>query len=357
MRAARWTFVLFLVSGAALTGAFLATSGPVGAEDPTHPDVGVLAPLLEPPPRRVSRAIVSPELGEVLDLSLHGGTVAILALEGWLLQSDSSSVEWKRSRSPGSPHWIGRPASIAVGPDSVYVLDRDRSVVSVWDRAGIRGRDLRIPSGSTYAQRPTQMVVGPRGPPLVALQRVGADGKAFWDLLAFGAQGEVTPVFSLPRPSRSMVFSEPLLAFQDSTLFSVTPLRHELSRVELKTGRLVRISSRADPPMWYVPRRHRREYRRMVRGLGGNAAGLASLPDHWPSVRDFTVRDDGLVLLTVTAGEDRVHIELLTPGMEPVGRFSEEGFLESVFLSRGRAFIAEEGMNGTVVHELLLHTG
>jgi hypothetical protein len=356
MRDARWTFVLFLVSGAALAGAFLATSGPVGAEDPTRPDVGSLAPLLEPPPRRVPRALVSPELGEVRDLSLHGGTMAVLASDGWLLQSASSSVEWERSRSPGSPDWLGRPVSIALGPDSVYVLDGDRSVVSVWDRAGHRGRDLRIPSGSTYARRPTQMLLGPRGSPLVALQRVENGGEAFWDLLAVGPEGDFEAVLSLPRPYRSMVFSEPLLAFEDSTLFSMAPLTHGLSRVDLKTGRLVGISDRADPPMWYVPRRHRREYQRMIRGLGGNAAGLAGLPDRWPSVRDFTVQDDGSVLLAVTAGEDRVHIELLTLGMEPVGRFSEKGFLESVFLSRGRAFIAEEQMNGTVIHELLPHT-
>ena len=356
MRAARWTFVLFLISGAALTGAFLTTSGPVGAEDPAHPDVGILAPLLDPSPRRVPRAVLSPELGKVLDLSVHEGTVAILALDGWLLQSASSSVDWERNRSPGSPDWLGRPVSIALGPDSVYVLDGDRSVVSVWDRAGHRGKDLRIPSGTTYAQRPTQMLLGPRGSPLVALQRVETGGEAFWDLLAFGPRREADPVLSLPRPSRSMVFSEPLLAFQGSTLFSLAPLTHGLSRVDLKTGRLVGISNRADPPMWYVPRRHRREYRRMVRGLGGNAAGLAHLPDLWPSARDFTVRDDGSLLVAVTAGEDRVHIELLSPGMEPLGRFSEEGFLESVFLSRGRAFLAEEQMNGTVIHELLPRT-
>jgi hypothetical protein len=216
--------------------------------------------------------------------------------------------------------------------------------------------DLRIPSGSTYAQRPTQMLLGPRRSPLVALQRVETDGEAFWDLLAFGPRGEVEPVLSLPRPSRSMVFSEPLLAFQDSTLLSMAPLTHGLSRVDLRTGRLAGISNRVDPPMWYVPRRHRREYRRMVRGLGGNAAGLAGLPDLWPSVRDFTVRDDGSLLVAVTAGEDRVHIELLTRELEPLGRFSDAGFLESVFLSQGRAFIAEERMDGTVIHELLPNT-
>jgi hypothetical protein len=353
MRAARWTTVLFLASGAALAGAFLATSGPSGAEDPAHPDVGHLAPPLEPPPLRIPIAVVSTDLGEVLDLTLHGGRVAILGAGGWLLQSASSSVELVRNSTPGSPNWLGRPVSIALGPDAVYVLDADRSVVSVWDTTGHRLTDLRIPFGSTYAQRPTQMVLGPQGFPIVTLTRVEAGGRAFWDLISFDPHGGSLPILSIPRSSRSMVFSEPILAVQDSTLFSMAPLTHALSRVHLETGRLISISTRPDPPLWYVPIRHRREYRRMVRGLGGTAVALSELPEFWPSVRDFTIREDGSLLVAVTAGEDRVHIELLTPGMNPAGRFSEEGFLQPLFLSQGRAFIAEERMDDTVIHELI----
>jgi hypothetical protein len=153
-----------------------------------------------------------------------------------------------------------------------------------------------------------------------------------------------------------MIFEAPLLATADSTLFAMAPLVHELARVELANGRVTSLYTRTDPPLWAVPRRHRREYSRMLNGLGAAAAQLSQLPEFWPSVRDFSVKEGGSVLVAVTAGEDRQHIELLTRELTPIGRFSPEGFVEPVFLSQGRAFVVEEGVDETVVYELIADT-
>jgi len=353
MRAARWTFLFFLASLAATAWALLASTGPAGAEDPRHPDEGTLAPFLPPPPRPIPLVTVPGSLGTVLDLSIRSDGVAVLAREGWLLQSGPSSVTWIRDRIPGSPDWLGRPGSIALGPEFVYVLDQGRSVVSVWDREGRRKEDLPIPLGSTYVQHPTQLVLAPRGSLLVTLQRVEAGGGAFWDLLAFHGRGRPARAVSIPMTSRSMVFSEPLLSPADSTLLSMGPLTHELARIDLEAGGLESLYTRVDPPLWRVPLRRRREYRRRMAGLGGTASVLTELPEFWPSVRDFTVRHDGSVLLAVTAGEDRVHVEHLTASMRPLRRLSEEGFLQPLFLAGGRAFLVEEHPDRTVVHELV----
>ena len=80
---------------------------------------------------------------------------------------------------------------------------------------------------------------------------------------------------------------------------------------------------------------------------------LSALPTVWPSVRDFTVREDGSLLLMVTATEDRIHIEHLSPEAAPIGRFNLDGFDHPVFLSDGRAFIVTEGIEETVIYELV----
>jgi len=242
---------------------------------------------------------------------------------------------------------------MALGPDLVYVLDQERSVVAVWDREGRRREDLPIPLGSTHAQRPTQIVLDSRGSILVTLQRVESGGEAFWDLIAFDALGRPARTLSLSIPPRSMVFAEPLLSSTDSALFSMAPLTHELALIDLETGWVESVSARVDPPLWHVPLHRRREYRRMIARLGGTASRMSELPEFWPSIRDFTVRPDGSLLLAVTAGEDRMHIEQLTPSLRPVRRFNEGGFSQPLFLSGGRVFLVEEQPDRTVVHELV----
>ena len=356
MRAARWSSALFLTSITILLGLFTLVSGPTGAMDPSRPDRGQLAPLLEPPPHRIEAARVPPEFGRVVDLAVNGRALAILTPRGWVLRSGDATVTWTGSRAVGSPGWLPRPISIAVDPGAVYVLDAERSVVSVWDTQGTRLGELAIPRGGKPYRRLFQLLLTSEGSPLVTLQEVDGGGLATWGILEFDDTGVAREALSLPGRSRNMVFEAPHLATAGSTLYAMAPLVHELARGELAAGRVAGLSSRASPPLWVVPRRRRREYRRMINRLGAAAAHLSQLPEFWPSVRDFTVLEDGSVLLAVTAGEDRQHIELLTGDLTPIGRFSPDGFLAPVFLSQGRAFVVEEGVDGTVVYELITET-
>lgn len=356
MRAAQWPLALFLLLISGLVVSHLLFLGPEGAQDPARPDRGTLAPLLEPPPRRLEVARLEGEDGPVVDLAADARSVAVLTSEGWFLFSPESGQSWIGVDDPGSPNWMVRPAAIALGSreERVFVLDGGRSIIAVWDSAGSRLPDLAIPAGNTYARRPTQLLLGPLGRPLVTVQRVDLDGTGFWEVHEYDAAGVPHLSLSLPSRSRHMVFQEPLLARRDTTLFSLTPLSHELARVELDQGRAVTLAFRPDPPLWYIPRRHRRDYRRLLRGLGGAAATVAELPEFWPSVRGLTFRADGSILVTVTAGEDRQHVELLSGALQPIGRFARDGFQDPVFLSKGRAFLAEEGMDETVIYELVL---
>lgn len=352
MRAARWTWITASAAAIALLGTRTLASGPSGRSDPSHPDRGVLGPVLDPPPRRREIASVPPEGGAVRDIAVHDRDLAILTTGGWTLVTPQGSLTWRGSRTPGSPGWIKRLSAIALDSTGLYVLDEGRSVISVWDHAGEPLREIPIPFGSTYAQRPTQMLLGPDGRPTVTLQRVEARGEAFWDLLSFDAEGRPVRTLSLEGDSRSMVFNQPLLARAQSTLLGISPLTHELFRFRPGSRGVEPHAARADPPLWYVPRRHRREYRRMIQGLGAVAGRLAELPEFWPSVRDFTIRDDGSLLVAVTAGEMRQHIEMLTGSAEPLGRFNRDGFLDPVFLSGGRAFVVVESPRETLVFEL-----
>lgn len=356
MRAARWSSGLLLTFVAVLAGIHTLTSASPGATDPSHPDRGKLAPFLDPPPGRVEVAHVDPDFGQVVDLAVDGEALAILTARGWVLRSGSSTVDWMGSRTVGSPDWFPGPNSIAVGSGTVYVLDAERSVVSVWDARGSRLGELTVPRYGSRYQRLCQLVLTPEDRPLVTLQEVRDDGTASWKILEFDTAGVPREALSLPGQSPNMVFEAPILATGDSTLVLMAPLVHELSRVDLATARVTSLFTRAAPPLWIVPRHHRRKYRRMLNTLGTVATRLSQLPEFWPSVRDFTVRDGGGVLVAVSAGEDRQHIELLTRELTPIGRFSPEGFAEPVFLSRGRAFLVEEGINGTVVYELIAPT-
>ena len=85
MRAAHWASALSLTLIGALGLMNLYFRHPAGREDPSRPDRGELAPILNPPPRKVPVARVRPELGPVVDLSAQGDTLAILAREGWIL--------------------------------------------------------------------------------------------------------------------------------------------------------------------------------------------------------------------------------------------------------------------------------
>lgn len=353
MRAAQWTALIFLLTIGALFFIRFLTGSSQGAEDPTRPDLGGLAPIMTPPPEQLERARFIPEGGDLVDLAVRGDRMAILGRDGWLYSSGDSSRGWFGDHTPGSPDWIDRPISIALGESEVFILDERRLLVSVWDTLGTRTGDLSLPISSTLAHRPTKVLLGPKGRLLVVVQRINMDGTASWDIVAFDSLGSATSLVSIPNQSETMIFQEPLLSVSGSTLMSMDPLTQGLSSVDPASGWVTSVAQREDPPFWLVPRRHVRSYRQLLGRMGGTMAKLSALPEFWPSVRDFTIRDDGSLLLTVTATEDRWHVEYLDPGATPLARFNLDGFVQPLFLSDGRAFLAEEGINETVIYEFV----
>lgn len=353
MRAAHWTIALFFFAIGGLLLLRLSPGESRAGENPAIPDLGTLAPIMNPPPQRVERARFVPEVGAVVELAAQGDKMVILSSKGWLFQSGASSHGWFGDPTPGSPAWLDRAVSVALGEGDVYILDERRSTVSVWDTLGIRTGEFPIPVRADLVQQPKRVLIGPTGDPLLVALGINMDGAAAWTILAIDSLGGTRTLDSLPSREESVIFQEPRLAVNSLSLFMIDPLTQLLSSYDQVSGGFGPPARREAPPLWFVPKRQLREYQRLLGRMGGTLARLSALPEHWPSVQDFTVRADGSILLVVTATEDRFHIEHLTSGTVPIGRFNLDGFDRPLFLSDGRAFIAEEGINETVIYEFI----
>jgi hypothetical protein len=226
-------------------------------------------------------------------------------------------------------------------------------VVAAADTLGETTRIIPLPTVGTLSQRATSLTLGPSGHPIVVVQAVDLDASASWEILDPLLEDSARVLASLQNNDPTMTFQGPLLSSWEGRILSLHPLTHSLSVLQHGHGSFTPKWVRDNPPLWKIPGRHLRDYRRLLGRLGSIMADLSALPPYWPSVRGFTVRRDGSVLLAVTASADRVHIEHLDPAGNPQQRFSSEGFTDQVFLTQGRAFIVQEGWEETSVHEFV----
>jgi len=352
MRTAQWTFVTFLTALLLLAGIRL-TAGSGRSQDPRKPDRGRLAPVLDPPPRKIPLARFPDTPGPLLDLDTDGERIAVLARNGWAVHPTESGPAWHGGETAGSPDWLSRPESIALSGRTVYVLEPGRSIISVWDISGRRTGEIVIPVRRDLAQRGTSLVVGPSGRPVVVLQGMDQDGTAWWEIVELNPSGVVTGAVSIPTTENTAIFQEPKVAVRDVALLAMSSLSQELWAVDLAGNALHPVASRVDPPIWLLPPREQRKHEELLGRMPPAMAAVARLPDYWPPVREFTVREDGSIIQSTASGEASIQIELLTIGLEGLGRASLDGFPEPVFLAGGRAFVIEEETDGTVVYEIL----
>jgi hypothetical protein len=280
--------------------------------------------------------------------------LAILCSGQWFLSDGGGLRGGFGDRSPGSPAWLARPVSIALGGGRVYVLDAGRHALTVWDTTGARLQDISLsPAASDLLTQPLQVMVGPGGVPVVLSFHLGRDGLARWEAVSHAEAEPSRMVFALPSSSPSALFDRPLLAGDGLDLLVVGALDHSVSRVEGGAGEPIPRLERAAPPLWRIPASFRRRYAGVLHRLGRGPTGAVSvLPEFWPSVRDVTVRPDGSFLLAISAGEERQHVELLDPAGIPVLRLSRDGFREPVHLDGGRVFLVRETLDHTEIHEL-----
>lgn len=353
MRAAHGLVIVLTLSMGALLWVLASSGGPEGMEDPTRPDRGRLAPFAGEVPL-VPVARVPGGEGRVVDLAVSGDVLAVLTRDHWFLEAGGMLRGGFGDPTPGSPDWISRPVSIAVGQDAVYVLDAGRFAVSAWDTGGIRRDEILLRTGEELSFQPTQVLLGPAGEPVVLSLAVHRDGRGRWEALAYrDLEPSGTPLH-LEGNSGSFIFDRPHLASHEGRLLGVKALDQAFFEPRPGSGEMDFLRQRPDPPLWYVSARQQRSYAGILQRMGGAMAGISRLPEFWPSVRDFTVRDDGSVILAVAAGEDRQHLELLTAEGLPLRRFNLDGFLDPVFLDGGRAFLVREDPNETVIYEFVI---
>ncbi len=357
MRAAHGLGIAFALAVGALSGALALAAGPRGNEDPAHPDQGLLAPLPPRPPGTEPVARLGGEEGSVVDLAASGEALAVLTRHRWFILTADSLLGGFGDPNPGSPDWLSRAESIALGEGRVYILDAGRFTLSVWDRGGVRLEDIPLSAGDSHSFQPTQVVVGSGGEPVVLSLVLGRDGTGRWEARAYGGEEPGRVVFSHGESGRPLLFDRLHLATAGRELLGANALTHGVFRAAEGSEEVVPVALRSAPPLWLVPRRTRESYNTKV--FSGGVEGhpdLFQLPPFWPSVRDFTVTPEGAFLLAVTAGEDRQHLELLAPDGSPLWRFNEDGFPDPVFLDGGRAFLVKEELNETVIHEFVLRS-
>ncbi len=355
MRAVHGLSLTFLLGLGALGGAVLLSAGPRGSEDSTRPDQGALSPLPArlPEPQPVAR--IGGGSGSVQDLAASQGALAILSSKEWFLLAGDSLCGGFGDPAPGSPDWLARPVSIALGEGRVYVLDAGRRALTVWDTRGVRLEDVPlIAAAEDLSVQPFQVVVDGRGDPVVLAFHLARAGTGRWEARSYGKDQPGRLILTLPGSSPSALFERPFLAPHRGALLGMNALDQSVFRVEEGGAGPVPLLDRRDPPLWYIPRRFRNRYAGLLGGLGGGStASVSALPQFWPSVRDVTVRPDGSFLVAVPAGEERQHVELVGSDGRALLRFNLDGFLEPVFLDGGRAFLVRETLDETVIHELL----
>jgi hypothetical protein len=355
MRAAHGLLILFAVLIVVLSTVAVRTSGTPGGKDPASPDRGTLAPLVPGvvPSRMIAR--IPPEAGRVEDVAASGDLIAVLTRDQWYLQSRGGLRGGFGDSEKGAPDWLGRPISIAISEDRVYVLDASGFLVSVWDTTGTHLHDITLAPGDAASFQPTQVLAGPADSVVVLAIRIGRDGNASWQAIVHDEEGASRVLFVTEGRRPSAVYDRPLLAWRGGALLGINALDHSIVRVE-GPGPPTLYATRSDPPLWKVPGTIRRRHGERLGGMaGGMGSSVGMLPEMWPSVRDFSVAAGDSMLVAVTAGEDRLHVELLAPDERPVRRFSARGFNEPVFLDDGRLFLIHETLDGTEVHELAIH--
>lgn len=351
MRAAHGVVLVFVLALAGLGSVLLTGRESDGTEDPARPDRGALAPFDGDVPR-LPVARLPGSAGRVVDVAGSGDLLAVLTRDHWYLHSPAGLRGGFGDPIQGAPEWLARPVAIAVADGEVYVLEAGRHRVSVWDTAGVRRQEIGLETGREISLQPEQLLVDARGRVVVVTLAVEPDGSGRWEATAYGQDGAVETLLSHASDARSVTFARPHLALRGEDLIGVGALDH--AYFEVTGGGHVRpFAHREAAPLWRVPARHRRSYDAVLTRLTGAHATLSALPDHWPSVRGLAVRADGSLLVAVTAGEEHLHIEQLTPDARPVRRFGSHGFTDPVFLADGRAFLVEETEEEVVIHEFL----
>ena len=351
MRTAQWTLVSFLATLSFLGALYAGVLGDDGGH-PAEPSQGSLAPVFDPAPPGIERLRLRDAPGRVRDLDADSRGIVVLAGNGWYYQSRGRGWGWFGEETPGAPHWLSRAESIALAEGIVFILEPQRSILSVWDTAGSRLGEVPIPVRRDLAQRGTRVIIGPAGRPVVVLQGMDQDGTAFWEIMELDRAGGITGLVSLPNKEPTAIFQEPQLAARGPALLAMSSLSQELWAVDLEHGQLHPVASRETPPLWPLPRSERRKHKEVLAQMPGPMAALSQLPGHWPPVREFTVREDGTILQATAAGEVTIQLEQLTTHLQPLGRANRDGFTHPVFLARGRAFVAEERVEETVVYEI-----
>jgi hypothetical protein len=354
MRAAHGLVMVLILSMGALVSVLLSNAGPHGMEDPARPDRGELAPFERAVPL-VPLVRVPEEAGRVVDVAVSGDALAFLTRSHWYLHTGDTLRGAFGDPTPGSPDWISRPVSVAVGEDVVYVLDAGRFAVSVWDKGGARLGEIHLRTGEELSVQPTQVLLAPGGNLVVLSLAVYGDGTGRWEARSYPPEVENSEtLLLLEGRARSFIFDRPYLASHGGRLLGAMALGQAFFHLRPGSGLMEPLFQRPDPPLWYVPLRQQRRYAGILGRMGGAAAGLSQLPEFWPSVRGLTVRPDGSFILVVTAGEDHQHLELLAPEGRPLRRFNLEGFLDPVFVHGGRAFLVREDLNETVIYEFVM---
>ncbi len=350
MPLSRWSALLSAALVLALIIFRIALEFGPSTSDPSVPDRGILPPPVGPV-EWIEVARLDPVVGEIIDIDARGDRILYLTGTSWALQTGDQVSAWIGDEEAGSPDWLGRPVSAALGDGQVLVLEGPERRLRIWNEDGEPGASLAIPVASDLAMQLHSVKRGPGGDSWVTAYAANADGSAAWTISRIADDGATVTVDSLPAETSDAIFRGPLLYWTtEQEAIRVDPIDLGFLPVGSDGSRGEKASWK-DAPRWRVPRRQYGEYERLRARMPASMARHAALPDDWPVLRDVDMTPAGLLIAKVSAGEDHTHVIILDSNLSPVGRLTLDAFIDPVFLSGGRVFRVTEEFDEMVIHE------
>lgn len=245
----------------------------------------------------------------------------------------------------GAPEFIARGAGIALTDAGIAMLDAPLHRVDTWTFDGHRQSRLALPTDGIGAQYGALVPAG--GVAVLSAFRHGETDGGWWlfrvgettldTLLARHARGEAGAAFRIPL---------------------VTPTDAGYANLDAMTGWLVPLdghgvrgdsTQRRDQLLYPVSEQSRRRVRDLAAAMPADLRRALDVGELAPSARAVSASDDGRLLVLTGDLEDAMHVEVLAPDGQNIGRLWRDAEPSQLFLVRGSVYRIREVAESLVI--------
>lgn len=245
----------------------------------------------------------------------------------------------------GAPEFIARGAGIAITDAGIAVLDAPLHRVDTWTFDGSRQTRLALPSAAVGAQYGALVPAG--GAAVLSAYRHGETDGGWW-LFRVGETALDTLLARHARGERGAAFRIPL----------VTPTASGYANLDAMTGWLVPLdlhgtrgdsTQRQEQLKYPVPEESRRRVRDLAATMPADLRRALDVGEFAPSARAITATDDGRLLVLTGDLDDAMHVEVLAPDGQNIGRLWRDAEHSQLFLVRGSVYRVREVAESLVI--------